>query len=150
MWRLLKCTTDSSNLGKCHSGMTSKSRPSRISSGCTTGGRSPMRMFGAAEDQVDPARHLVGTALVWGGLPEKDALYLPVTPARNDGATIHQLTVKDVPVDGFWSVTVHNAEGYLEPNPYNAYSVNNITARRGPDGSAAIQFGGCNGEIPRS
>ena len=106
------------------------------------------RMFGTAENQVDPVRHLVGTALVWGGLPEKDALYLPVTPARNDGATIHQLTVKDVPVDGFWSVTVYNAEGYLEPNPYDAYSVNNITAKRGADGSFAIQFGGCDGEIP--
>jgi hypothetical protein len=106
------------------------------------------RMFGAAEDQVDPVRHLVGTALVWGGLPEKDALYLPVTPARNDGATIHELTVSDVPVDGFWSFTVYNAEGYLEPNPYNAYSVNNITAKTGADGSVAIQFGGCDGEIP--
>src|SRR5262249_56240 len=40
------------------------------------------RMFGANKNQVDPVRHLVGTALVWGGLPEKDALYLPVTPAR--------------------------------------------------------------------
>ena len=106
------------------------------------------RMFGANKDQVDPVRHLVGTALVWGGLPEKDALYLPVTPARNDGATIHELTVKDVPVDGFWSITVYNAEGYLEPNQYNAYSVNNITANRGADGSVAIQFGGCDGEIP--
>ena len=60
------------------------------------------RMFGAAEDEVDPVRHPVGSALVFGGLPEKDALYLPVTPARNDGATIHELTVKDVPVDGLW------------------------------------------------
>ena len=106
------------------------------------------RMFGAAKDQVDPVRHLVGTALVWGGLPEKDALYLPVTPARNDGVTIHKLTVKDVPVDGFWSITVYNPEGYLEPNQYNAYSVNNITANKGADGSVAIQFGGCEGEIP--
>ena len=106
------------------------------------------RMFGAAENQVDPVRHLVGTALVWGGLPEKDALYLPVTPARNDGATVHKLTVKDVPVDGFWSITVYNAEGYLEPNQYDAYAVNNITAKKGADGSVAIQFGGCDGEIP--
>jgi len=106
------------------------------------------RMFGAKKDQVDPVRHLIGTALVWGGLPEKDALYLPITPARNDGTTVHKLTVKDVPVDGFWSITVYNAEGYLEPNQFNAYSLNNITAKKGADGSVAIQFGGCDGEIP--
>jgi hypothetical protein len=105
------------------------------------------RMFGA-KDQVDPVRHLVGTALLWGGNPEKDALYLSVTPARNDGTTVHQLTVGDVPVDGFWSVTVYNAEGYLEPNHYNAYSVNNINSKKGTDGSVTIQFGGCDGEIP--
>jgi len=105
-------------------------------------------MFGANKDQVDPVRHLIGTALVWGGLPEKDALYLPITPARNDGATIHKLTVKDVPVDGFWSITVYNPEGYLEPNQYNSYAVSNITAKKGADGSVTIQFGGCDSEIP--
>jgi Uncharacterized conserved protein len=105
------------------------------------------RMFGAKEDQVDPVRHLIGTALVWGGLPEKDGLYLPVTPDRNDGTTVHNLTVKDVPVDGFWSITVYNAAGYLEPNQYNAYSVNNITAKKNADGSVAVQFGGCDGKI---
>ena len=106
------------------------------------------RMFGAKEDHVNPVRHLIGTALVWGGLPEKDALYLPVTPARNDGTTVEKLTVKDVPVDGFWSITVYDAEGYLQPNQYNAYSVNNVTAKKGTDGSVAIQFGACDGEIP--
>ena len=75
-------------------------------------------------------------------------VYLPVTPARNDGATIHKFTVKDVPIDGFWSITVYNAEGYLEPNQYSAYSVNNITAKKDTDGAVAIQFGGCDGEIP--
>jgi len=106
------------------------------------------RMFGANEHQVDPVKHLIGSAMLWGGLPEKDGLYLPVTPAGNDGKTVYKLTVGDVPVDGFWSITVYNAEGYLEPNPYNAYSVNNITAKKGADGSVAIQFGGCGGEIP--
>jgi hypothetical protein len=55
--------------------------------------------------------------------------------------------VKDVPVDGFWSVTVYNAEGYFQPNEYNAYSFNNITANNGADGSVTIQFGGCDGKI---
>jgi hypothetical protein len=105
------------------------------------------RMFGAKEDQVDPVRHLIGTALVWGGLPEKDALYLNITPDNNDGVGIYKLNVEDVPVDGFWSITVYNANGYLEPNQYNAYSVNNITAKKSPDDSVAVQFGGCDGKI---
>jgi hypothetical protein len=56
--------------------------------------------------------------------------------------------VKDVPVDGFWSVIVYNAQGFMEPNPYNAYSLNNITARKATDGSVVVQFGGCDGKIP--
>ena len=38
--------------------------------------------------------------------------------------------------------------GYFEKNVYNAYSVNNITAKKGSDGAVAIQFGGCDGKIP--
>ena len=103
------------------------------------------RMFGA-KAEVDPVRHLIGTAIGWGGNPEKDALYLPVTPDQNDGETIYRLTVKDVPVDGFWSVSVYNAHGYFEPNSYNAYSLNNVTANKEADGSVVIQFGGCDGK----
>ena len=106
------------------------------------------RMFGANESQVDPVKHLIGSAMLWGGNPEKDALYLPITPARNDGSTIYKLSVRDVTVDGFWSLTVYDSDGYLEPNPYDAYSVNSITAKPNPDGSVGIQFGGCDGKIP--
>jgi hypothetical protein len=105
------------------------------------------RMFGS-KDEVDPVRHLIGTAMGFGGNPEKDALYLPITPAKNDGATVHKLTVKDVPVDGFWSVIVYNAQGFMEPNPYDTYSRNNITAQKEADGSVVVQFGGCDGKIP--
>jgi len=91
------------------------------------------RMFGANEHQVDPVKHLVGSAMLWGGNPEKDALYLPITPARNDGSTTYKLTVRDIPVDGFWSLTVYNGEGYLQPNPTNAYAVNSIIAKKAPD-----------------
>jgi len=105
------------------------------------------RMFGP-KDQVDPVRHLIGTASGWGGNPEKDATYITVTPSTNDGKTIHRLTVKDVPVGGFWSISVYNAKGYFEANEFNAYSLNNITAKKGAAGSVTVQFGGCNGAIP--
>lgn len=103
--------------------------------------------FGTRQ-QVDPVRHLIGTAAGWGGNPDKDASYLSVTPAKNDGTTVHKLTVKNVPVDAFWSVSVYNGKGYFEKNPLNAYSLNNITAKKGTDGTVAIQFGGCDGKIP--
>ncbi len=98
-------------------------------------------MFGAKYD-VEPVRHLIGSAFAWGGNPARDALYLTVVPARNDGTTVHRLTVKDVPVDGFWSVTVYNKDGYFTANPQNAYSLNNITAVKDADGATTVQFGG--------
>ena len=99
-------------------------------------------------DEVDPVRHLIVTATGWGLNPEKDAIYLNVTPSKNDGKTIYRLNVKDVPVDGFWSISLYNAEGYFEPNELNAYTLNNITAKKDADGSVTIQFGGCDGKIP--
>lgn len=48
--------------------------------------------------------------------------------------------VKDVPVDGFWSVTACSSDLYFEE--YDAYSVNNVTAERDDDGSVTIHFGG--------
>src|SRR5688572_7707506 len=103
------------------------------------------RMFGP-KDAVDPVRRLIGAASAWGGNPEKDALYLNVTPPRNDGRTVYRLDVKDVPVDGFWSISVYNAKGYFEPNPENAYTLNNITAKKNEAGAIDIQFGGCDGK----
>ena len=105
------------------------------------------KAFGTKQ-QVDPIRHLIGTAAAWGGNPDKDATYLNITPAKNDGTTVYKLKVKDVPVDGFWSVSVYNEQGYYEKNPYNAYTLNNLTARRSDDGAIAIQFGGCDDKIP--
>jgi hypothetical protein len=111
----------------------------------TTGGF--QRTFGT-KDQVDPVRHLIGTAAGWGGNPDKDATYVAAAPAKNDGKTVYRLNVKDVPVNAFWSVSVYDAKGYFEKNPYNAYTLNNITAKKDKDGSVPIQFGGCDGKIP--
>jgi hypothetical protein len=99
-------------------------------------------------NEVDAVRHLIVTATGWGLNPDKDAIYLNITPAKNDGTTIYKLHVKDVPADGFWSVSVYNAQGYFVPNPLNGYTLNNITAKKDGDGSVTIQFGGCDGKLP--
>jgi len=104
------------------------------------------KAFGTRQE-VDPIRHLIGTATGWGGNPDKDATYLNVTPAKNDGKTVYKLEVKDVPVDAFWSVSVYDAQGFYEKNPYDAYTINDITAKKADDGGVSIQFGGCDGKI---
>ncbi|MGE8065998.1 DUF1254 domain-containing protein [Pseudomonas sp. NPDC089569] len=106
-----------------------------------SGGIDSTRMFGSRQE-VDPVQHLLGTAAGWGGNPRTAAMYTGVTPARNDGKTAYQLTVKDVPVDGFWSVSVYNKQGFFQKNAKNAYTVNNVTAKRNADNSVTIHFGG--------
>jgi hypothetical protein len=105
------------------------------------------RMFGS-KDEVDPVRHLIGAAMAWGGNPNRDAIYLNFTPAQNDGKTVYKLRVGTVPVDGFWSVSLYNAEGYFQANELGSYTLNDITARKGTDGSTTIQFGGCDSKVP--
>ena len=97
------------------------------------------RMFGSKE-QVEPVRHLIGTAFGFGGLPDDEASYLNVEPGLPVGA--YQLTVKDVPVDAFWSISLYNKDGFFEENPFNAYAVNNISGTPNEDGSFTVHFGG--------
>jgi hypothetical protein len=96
--------------------------------------------FGA-KDEVNPVHFMIGTASAWGGLPDKDAVYVNVQPDLPVGE--YELTVKDVPVKGFWSISLYNAKGYFEENDLKAYSLNNLTAKPSSDGSYTIRFGGC-------
>jgi len=99
-------------------------------------------MFGDKE-KLNPINHLLGTAYGWGGNPEEAASYLNVVPAMNDGETPYTLTITEqIPVDGFVSITIYNANGFMEENELGAYSVNNVTAEKSPDGSVTIHFGG--------
>jgi len=105
------------------------------------------RMFGS-KAEVDPVRHLIGAAVGWGGNPRSAAIYLIGQPKAGDGTQVEKLTVKDVPVDGFWSISVYDAQGFFQKNSLNAYSINNLTAKPGKDGSVTVQFGGCTAETP--
>ena len=96
-------------------------------------------------DEVDPVAHLIATAIGWGGNPPYAAVYDGMFPKNNDGQTVHMLHVKDVPVDGFWSISVYNEKGFFEKNELGVYSINNLTAKKETDGSVIIQFGGCDG-----
>jgi hypothetical protein len=104
-------------------------------------------MFGTKE-QVDPVRHVICSASAWGGNPETEAMYLNRVAPQNDGATVYRVKVGEVPVKGFWSISVYNAQGYYTPNDLNAYTINNLTAQPAEDGSVTVQFGGCDGEVP--
>ncbi len=104
-------------------------------------GMDPSRAFGTRDD-TDTLQHLVGAAGGWGGLPKKNAVYDIRVVEKNDG-TPYAFTVKDVPVNAFWSVTVYNADGYIDENPLGAYGFNGVTATPNDDGSTTIHFGGC-------
>jgi hypothetical protein len=101
--------------------------------------------FGSREE-VNAVRHLIGTAAGWGGLPDREARYVSVDPGGVSGD--YKLTARDVPVDGFWSISVYNAHGFFEQNDRDAYSVNNITATPDGDGSITVHFGGCDDDRP--
>lgn len=94
--------------------------------------------FGTAAE-VDPIRHLLGTASGWGGLPEYEATYVNFDERLPVGE--YRLRLNDVPVDAFWSVSLYNAAGYFEENALGVNSINSLTATPDSDGSTTIRFG---------
>jgi hypothetical protein len=99
------------------------------------------RMFGTRE-QVDPVRHLIGSATGWGGNNERDAFYVFNVPKRNDGKVVHRVAFGPLPIDAWWGISVYNAEGYFEKNDRGSYTINSINAVPESDGSYVVQFGG--------
>lgn len=104
-------------------------------------GLSTSHAFGL-KDEVDPIDHLVMTASGWGGLPEKYAFYIMGSVDDTNGKP-YEVTLKNVPVRAFWSITVYDADGYIAKNDLGHYSFNSVTSKKNPDGSATIHFGGC-------
>ncbi len=96
---------------------------------------SPDVMFGK-KGEVTLKEHNAGTAYGWGGLTPKQAVYPGYFPTSIAPQT---LTMKDVPVKAFWSVTVYDEEGYPQTDTYN---INSSFAKKSKDGSVVIHFGG--------
>ena len=93
------------------------------------------------KEQVDPIKQLLLTAYGFGTLPETESLLLTVEPnLPSDKA--YRLSVKDVPVDSFWSLAMYNNEGYFEQNSYNAYGFSDRNAEKNADGSITLHLGG--------
>jgi len=103
------------------------------------------KAFGRKQD-VDPVRHLIGTASGWGGLPEHEAYYANVNPELPVGE--YQVTVREVPVDAFWSISLYNPEGFFDQHGNGATSINSVTARPNDDGSITVSFGNGNDDRP--
>jgi hypothetical protein len=94
--------------------------------------------FGA-RDEVNPIQHLIASAAGWGGLPISEAFYIG---GEVDGPLgEYQVTVGDVPVDAFWSMTVYDAKGFMDPAAQHLTSVNSVTAARNDDGTVTVNFG---------
>lgn len=97
--------------------------------------------FGTRESVI-PVRHLIGTAVGWGGLPETEAYY----PSNAPNLPVGEYRIEvpaEVPVGAFWSVSLYNAEGFFEKNDIDGYVINSIMGARNDDGSMTVHLGGC-------
>ena len=104
-------------------------------------GLSNSRKTAGPREAVDPIKHLLAAAYGFGGLPESESYLINVQPdLQSDKA--YSLTVRDVPVDGFWSLAVYDRDGYFRENEYGSYGFGDRTAEKNLDGSITLHFGG--------
>jgi len=81
------------------------------------------------------------TLVTFGKLPVKIGLeayyYIESEP---QAAGRYTFTFKDVPVDAFWSVTIYNRDGYLEPNPFDSHNRNSMTSAADLNGIVTLNL----------
>ena len=104
-------------------------------------------MFGPNRDEMNYLYYLFGTATGWGGQPPEDAVYIygpggygPPSDIDTSGDVAYQITIptNDLPLKrnpatgefiGFWSITVYDKDGFMEPNALEVNSINSATAK---------------------
>ena len=93
------------------------------------------KMFGK-KGEIPLKNRNAGNAFGWGGFTPDQAVYPQYFPKT---AAPQTLTLKDVPVKAFWSVTVYDKDGFPQTDTYN---INSAFAQKDEDGSVTIHFSG--------
>ena len=110
--------------------------------------------FGTRSD-TDPIRHRSDRPRRGVAIPKKmpciSASARPATtapPRTGSASTRCRSTASGRSPSTRTRATSRPIHAQFTPNPQNAYSLNNITAQRGPDGQITIRFGGRDGTAP--
>ncbi len=98
-------------------------------------GMDTAKMFGK-KGEISLQNRNAGNAFGWGGFTPDQAVYPQYFPTSTAAQT---LTLEDVPVKAFWSITVYDKEGFPQTDTYN---INSAFAEAEADGSVTIHFGG--------
>jgi len=92
-------------------------------------------MFGPDDGTITEENHNIGAATGWGGNPPAMAVYENYL-AKASGP--YKFLLKNIPVRAFWSVTLYDYMGFVEPR--NTYHIQSGFANENDDGSVIIDF----------
>lgn len=97
-------------------------------------------------DELNELMHTVATAAGWGLNPPEDATYIVVNKKYDPTKKYRVEVPADIPVKGFWSISVYNKGGFFVKNDQDAYVINGVTGKKNDDGSTTVYLGACKGE----